>query len=138
MVTYRRRVDWPDVDYARVVYFVRYQEWAAAAFHGHLHDRGFRLRDFFDAGYALPYVDVRCRFHRALTLEDEAEIGLVVTALDARGFTVGYRICRAGESEAAVEGEMVRRCITQSPRKSVDLPPDLRGLLVELQPGATP
>jgi len=138
MVTFRRRVDWPDVDYAQVVYFLRYQEWVAEGFHRHLYDRGFHLRDFFDAGYGLPYVDTSCCFRQALTLEDEAEIQVTVTALDARGFTLRYRIFRAGQLEVVAEGEMVRRCIARKPRRSTDLPPDLHRLLAEIQSTQAP
>lgn len=138
MVTFRHRVDWPDVDYAQVVYFPRYQEWVADGFHRHLYDRGFRLREFVDAGYGLPYLDTTCHFRRALTLEEEAEIRVAVTALDARGFTLRYRIFRVGEPEVVAEGQMVRRCILRELRRSTELPPDLHRLLAEIRSDEDP
>ena len=138
MVSFCRRVDWPDVDYAQVVYFLRYQEWVAEGFHRYLYDRGFHLREFFDAGFGLPYVDTTCRFRQALTLEEEAEIQVTVAALDARGFTLRYRICRRGQFEVVAEGEMVRRCISRETRRSTELPMGLHRLLAEIQSAPAP
>lgn len=132
MVTVRNRVRWRDVDAARVVYFLRYPEWAAEGFHGYLHDRGFRLGAFAQDGYGLPYLDTACRYFRPLVLDDEVEIRLAVTDLDSRGFTLWYRIFKVGDPELVAEGKMVRRCVAGWPRKSVEMPPDLRRILLEM------
>ena len=139
MITLRHRVHWRDVDYARVVYFLRYPEWVAEGFHGFLYERGFALRELVATGYGLPYTETSCRYHRALTLEDEAEIRLHVTDLDVKGFTLRYEIFETGEPNLVAEGTMVRRCISLQPRRSQPMPETLYRILqkiaAELPPG---
>ena len=124
MLTFRHRLTWMDVDYARVAHYLRYNVWVDDAFHGYLFERGFHIKEFMEQGYGLPYVSNSCRYFRALTLEDEVEIQLTVTDLDEKGFTLRYRIMKAGA--VAAEGEVVRRCIQQAPPKSVEMPQALR------------
>ncbi|MDF1554812.1 MAG: thioesterase family protein [Deferrisomatales bacterium] len=132
MITLGYRVQWSDVDYARIVYFLRYPEWVADGFHRVLYERGFSLRESVAAGYGLPYVDTSCRYHRALTLEDEAEIRMNVTDLDAKGFTLHYEIFQAGEPNLVADGTMVRRCISLQPRRSQPMPETLYRILGEI------
>lgn len=115
-----------DVDYARVAHYLRYNVWVDDAFHGYLFERGFHIKEFMEQGYGLPYVSNSCRYFRALTLEDEVEIQLTVTDLDEKGFTLRYRIMKAGDPTVAAEGETVRRCIQQAPPRSVEMPQALR------------
>lgn len=129
---FRYRLTWMDVDYARVVHYLRCYVWVDEAFHDHLYERGFRIREFIQQGYGLPYIGSSCRYLRALTLEDEIEIHLSVTKLDAKGFTLQFRINKAGEAATAAEGEMVRRCIRAAPPKSVAMPEVLRNSLSAL------
>lgn len=134
MLKFRHRLTWSDCDYARVAYYLRYPVWVDEAFHGYLFERGFRIRDYVDQGYGLPYISTACRYFHRLTLEDEVEIALEVADVKPKGFTVRYRITKLGEAEAAAEGEMVRRCIQQTPPKSVEMPPLLRRIIGEIAP----
>lgn len=122
VLTFRHRLTWMDVDYARVAHYLRYNVWVDDAFHGYLFERGFHVKEFMEQGYGLPYVSNSCRYFRVLTLEDEVEIQLTVTDLDEKGFTLRYRIVKAGDSTVAAEGEVVRRCIQQAPARSVEMP----------------
>jgi YbgC/YbaW family acyl-CoA thioester hydrolase len=132
MLTLRHRVRWSDVDYARIVYFLRYPEWVADGFHGWLFERGFALRESVAAGYGLPYIDASCRYLRALTLEDEAELRLRVTDLHPKGFTLRYEIYKAGDPALVAEGSMVRLHISLKPRRSQPMPEALYRILQEL------
>lgn len=132
MLTFRYRLTWGDVDYARVAYYPRYGVWVDEAFHGYLFERGFRIREFIDQGYGLPYLSASCRYFRKLTLEDEVEIRLSISNLTPKGFTVNYRIVKGGDTDPAAEGEMVRRCIRQDPPKSVEMPQPLRRIIEEI------
>ena len=134
MLKFRYRLTWSDCDYARVAYYLRYPVWVDEAFHGYLFERGFRIRDYVDQGYGLPYISTACRYFRRLTLEDEVEIELSVSNLTPKGFTVSYRIVKAGDTDPTAEGEMVRRCIQQAPPKSVEMPPLLRRIIEEIAP----
>ena len=129
MLAFRHRLTWMDVDYARVAHHLRYYVWVDEAFHGYLYEQGFHVREFMEQGYGLPYLGTSCRYLRPLTLEDEVEIQLAVTILDARGFTLRYRIVKVGDAAPAGEGEIVRRCVQQSPPRSVEMPPALRQAL---------
>jgi len=126
VLAFRHRLTWMDVDYARVAHYLRYFVWVDEAFHGYLFEHGFHIREFMEQGYGLPYLGSSCRYFCALTLEDEVEIQLAVTNLDAKGFTLRYRIVKAGEAVTAAEGEIVRRCVQQSPPRSVEMPPALK------------
>lgn len=125
MLAFRRRLTWMDVDYARVALYLRHYVWVDEAFHGYLFEHGFHIREFMEQGYGLPYLGSSCRYFRPLTLEDEVEIQLAVTNLDAKGFTLRYRIVKVGDDAPAAEGEIVRRCVQQSPPRSVEMPPAL-------------
>lgn len=118
-----------DVDYARVALHLRYYVWVDEAFHGYLYEQGFHVREFMEQGYGLPYLGTSCRYFRPLTLEDEVEVQLAVTNLDDKGFTLRYRIVKAGDTAPAAEGEIVRRCVRQSPPRSAEMPPVLRQAL---------
>jgi len=85
-----------------------------------------------EQGFGLPYLGSSCRYFRPLTLEDEVEIHLAVANLDAKGFTLRYRIAKAGDTAPAAEGEFLRRCIQQSPPRSVDMPAALKQALSAL------
>jgi len=138
MLKFRHRLTWMDVDYARVAHHLRYAVWVDQAFHGHLFERGFRIREFMEQGYGLPYLSTACRYLRLLTLEDEVEMELSVTDVTEKGFTLRYRIAKLGDSGPAAEGEMVRRCIRQSPPKSVAMPEALRDALSDFAGTASP
>ena len=129
MLAFRHRLTWMDVDYARVAHYLRYNVWVDDAFHGYLFERGFYIKEFMEQGYGLPYVSNSCRYFRPLTLEDEVEIQLAVTNLDDKGFTLRYRIVKVGDDAPAAEGEIVRRCVQQSPPRSVEMPPALKQAL---------
>jgi len=132
MLKFRYRLTWSDCDYARVAYYLRYPVWVDEYFHGHLLERGYKIREHVDQGFGLPYVSTACRYTRRLTLEDEIDIEIGVADVKPKGFTVRYRITKVGDTEPAAEGEMVRRCIQQSPPKSIDMPPLLRQIIEEL------
>jgi YbgC/YbaW family acyl-CoA thioester hydrolase len=127
MLIFRHRVTWEDTDYARVAYYPRFGIWADMAFHGYLLEHGFHVREFIDQDYGLPYISTACRYFKKITLEDEVEIALDLADLTPKGFTVKYRILKAGE--LAAEGEMVRRCIRGDPPKSAEMPQALRAAL---------
>lgn len=130
---FRYRLTWMDVDYARVVHYLRCYVWVDEAFHNHLYEHGFHIREFVEQGYGLPYLGSSCRYMRPLTLEDEIEIHLVVARQDAKGFTLQFRINKLGDSAVAVEGELVRRCIQAAPPKSVEMPAALTQALASLE-----
>jgi len=132
MVTFRYRLTWLDIDYARVAHYLRYFVWVDEAFHRYLYERGFHIKEFMEQGYGLPYTASSCRYLQALTLEDEVEIQTTVTDLAPKGFTLRYRIMRAGDSAVVAEGDMVRRCIRREPRKSVEMPALLSEILKEI------
>lgn len=125
-LTFRHRLTWMDVDYARMAHYLRYFVWVDEAFHGYLFEHGFHIKEFMEQGYGLPYLSSSCRYFLALTIEDEVEIQLTVTNLDEKGFTLRYRIVRAVDAAVAADGEIVRRCIRQAPPRSVAMPPALR------------
>jgi acyl-CoA thioesterase FadM len=127
-----------DVDYARIAHYLRYYVWVDEAFHGALFERGFRIREFIEQGYGLPYISNSCRYFRPLTLEDEIEIQIDVTALDEKGFTLRFRLAKVGDSAAAAEGEIVRRCIRLDPPRSAALPQPLRQILEEMRGATSP
>lgn len=132
MLAFRHRLTWMDVDYARVAHYLRYFVWVDEAFHGYLFEHGFHIREFMEQGYGLPYLGSSCRYFRPLTLEDEVEIQISVTNLDEKGFALRYRIVKAGDAAPAAEGEIVRRCIQQSPPRSVEMPRALKEALSAL------
>ncbi len=138
MPTFRHRLTWMDMDYARVAHYLRYYVWTDEVFHGALFERGFKIREFFEQGYGLPYISNSCRYFRPLTLEDEVEIQIDVTALEEKGFTLRFRIAKVGDSAAAAEGELVRRCIQLNPLRSVALPQQLRRMLEEMGGATSP
>ncbi len=126
VLTFRHRLTWADVDYARVAYYLRYFVWVDDAFHGYLFEHGFHIKEFMEQGYGLPYLSSSCRYFLALTLEDEVEIQLTLTNLDEKGFTLRYRIVKADNAAVAAEGEIVRRCIQREPPRSMAMPQALR------------
>jgi len=132
----RYRLTWNDVDYARVVHFLRCYVWVDEAFHNHLYQRGFQVRKFIEQGYGLPYIGSSCRYMRQLTLDDEVELHLSITKIDAKGFTLQFRINKVGDTAIAAEGEMVRRCIQAAPPKSVAMPQLLVDALAGFVPSA--
>ena len=132
MLTFRHRLDWADVDYARIALYLRYYVWIDTAFHGYLYDHGFRIKEFVAQGFGLPYLSTSCRYLRPLTIEDEIEIALSVPKLDDKGFTLRYSIANTADGAIAGEGEIIRRCIQVSPPRSVPMPEVLREAVAAL------
>jgi YbgC/YbaW family acyl-CoA thioester hydrolase len=133
VLTYRHRLGWIDVDYARVAFYLRYYVWVDEALHGALYDRGFHIREFMEQGYGLPYINTSCRYFQRLTLEDEVEVRIEFTSVDERGFAIKFQIVKVGEEKPAAEGEITRRCIQLDPPKSVAMPPALRSAVEALK-----
>ena len=132
MEPFRYRLTWMDVDYARVVHYLRCYVWVDEAFHGYLYERGFHIREVVDAGFGLPYLNSTCRYMRPLTLEDEVEIHVAVVKSDAKGFTLKFSINKVGDDTVAVEGELVRRCIQAVPPRSIEMPAVLKEAIAAL------
>jgi 4-hydroxybenzoyl-CoA thioesterase len=119
-------VRFPDVDFARVVYFPRYFDYCHRVF-----------EDFFAAEVGVPYsemlstrsvgypsVHVSADYQAPLRMGDTAQLEMTTQAIGAGSLTLRYRVVRAQTLCATVE--TVCASVDMKTFTSVPLPDDVR------------
>jgi 4-hydroxybenzoyl-CoA thioesterase len=131
--TSRLRVRFADIDWARVVYFARFFDFAHRTF-----------EDFFNEHAKLPYADVlavrkvgfpivssQAEFFAPLRLGDTARIVMDVTRLSKRSVTSRFTLFRGETEERCAVITLKQAAIDTGSFQGIELPADLHALLAE-------
>lgn len=139
--TARHPVRFADIDWARVVYFARFFDFAHRTF-----------EDFFNELAELPYGEVlatrklgfpivhsEADFFAPLRLGDTARVVLEVTALSKRSVTSRFTVYRSETDERCAVLVLKQAAIDTATFKGTEFPDDVRGLFAaHLLSEATP
>lgn len=128
--TARLRVRFADIDWARVVYFARFFDFAHRTF-----------EDFFNEHARLPYATVlaerklgfpivhsEAQFFSPLRLGDTARIVMEVTRLSRRSVSSRFTLYRGETEERCAVIVLKQAAIDTTDFKGVDLPDDIHAL----------
>ncbi len=97
--------------------YLTYMEQARIGYFAHLHLR--RLRDP-DVRFIL--ADAHVAFRRPIFLDDEVRVGVRVTRLGNKSFTMHYRIEDASGDTVFATGETVQVCYDYQGQRAIPLP----------------
>jgi YbgC/YbaW family acyl-CoA thioester hydrolase len=117
----RRRVNFYDVDHARVVHFSNYYRYMEEAEYGLWRAAGINLA-IGDFGF--PRVAASFDFHAPLRFDDEFEVHLAIAAIGRSSIRYACRISR-GDTRVAT-GSMTVVCVSPESMRPAPLPPDRR------------
>ncbi len=119
-MTYRYRLAFTDVDYARLVFSGEYYRWAERAFETWQLESGLAWPVMIDElGLDLASVETRCHYVAPLGFEDEFDVSVGLRDLDDDGFVSDFEIARAEDGRLAAHGYLVRRFTAQPPPAAV-------------------
>ena len=133
---YGFRVQPHHTDYSGVVWHGTYVQWLESARVECLRDLGFVFEDFVQAGYDLPVVDLKLRYHRPLTLGTEGVVKTRLEITQSVKLTWIYEIYSATGNtlQLCMTGQVLLVPIDMSKRKIVRrLPPELKPIFESLQ-----
>ncbi len=123
---YTDRVQFEDVDYARIPFYGRYFSWVDRAWERALDTFGIRFSDLMDGRrVGLPIVEAVCRYRRPLVLGDDFAVLLRVAGLTPRGLTTEFRFQRLTDGAITSEGHVRRRFMDMGTRRGTRVPQDL-------------
>jgi len=135
MFTARLPVRFADIDWARVVYFARYFDFAHRCF-----------EDFFNEHAKLPYAAVLAErklgfpivhsegeFFAPLRLGDTARVVMEVTRLSKRSVTSRFTFFRGEGDEKVAVITLKQAAIDTTDFRGIELPDDIHGLFVTHQ-----
>jgi 4-hydroxybenzoyl-CoA thioesterase len=128
--TTRLRIRFADIDWARVVYFARFFDYAHRTF-----------EDFFNEHAKLPYAEVlserklgfpivnsQAEFFAPLRLGDTARISMEVTRLSKRSVTSRFTLYRGETEERCAVITLKQAAIDTTTFEGIELPDDVHAL----------
>jgi len=89
---YKMRVRYADTDQMGVVYHGRYLEWFEAARTEMLRDAGLPYKELEAGGYALPVIEVLCRYQRPVHYDDCVVIHTRLAEVNRLKLKLEYRL----------------------------------------------
>lgn len=95
----RHRVNYSETDQMGVVYHARYLVWLDVARTEHLRAAGMSYRELEARGFRMVVGDLRIRYLRGATYDDEVRIRCWVRDLASRRVTFGYALDRVSDGE---------------------------------------
>jgi 4-hydroxybenzoyl-CoA thioesterase len=140
--THTLPVRFGDVDHAGIVYYPRFFDYFHAAFEALFRER-MGTRSYVDLldqrRLGLPAVKSECDFRAPLRFGDFVRVELTVSRLGTRSIHFHYRLFRLADErppapgdEPAAEGRVVCVMTDLDRFASVDIPEDLRSLMLEV------
>lgn len=125
--SYQLVVGFDDVDYARVVYFSRYFQYAERAqadmLRKYIYSQS-RLAEEFNVGN--PIVQVENKYHAPARLDDRIIVHYQVKNLSRRKFEFLFDIYKEGEENTILcKGKMIHRFIDMKNFKGIELDDEL-------------
>lgn len=131
MYQFRKKVRFSEVDAAGVVFFARAFEYFHMAYEDFMASLDLDLhQQFLSAGTALPFVHVEADYKQAMKLGEILSIGVTVTAIGTRSFSIKYQIT-GPENKIRVTGNSKHVYVTNE-FKSASLPGEIRSKLEDV------
>ena len=130
MFVHRIPVLFPDVDWARVLYFPRYFDYAHRTFEAFWDQSGMPYVDLVTKQHlGFPTVHCEADFKAPLRFGETARVELQLTRVSMRSATCAYKMYRNDSAELCTALTIVVACTHIEQFKSVEIPAALRDVL---------
>jgi acyl-CoA thioester hydrolase len=128
------RVPWPDVDFAGVVYFVRFVGYFEMAETAWVRTQGIDYGQLLEKlGICMPRVSVHCDYHAPARLDDLVSIEVRLERLGNTSFTLAFELFLEPEREILADGYFVIATTSRESFKPIRVPDELRRMLATLE-----
>ncbi|MBK9081443.1 MAG: acyl-CoA thioesterase [Rhizobiales bacterium] len=122
---------WSDNDMYGHVNNVAYYSFFDTAVNGILIDAG--VLDPIASTIVGLVVETRCSYFASLTYPDHIEVGVAVAHLGSSSVRYSIGVFRAGENEAAAQGEFTHVYVDRATQAATPIPADVRAVLEEMR-----
>jgi len=132
-----QRVQWSDVDFARILYFPRYFSYFESAELEWIRTRGLRYEELLEElGIWMPRVAAQCNFRAPARLAELVSVEMRLDRLGRSSFTLGFDAFRLPERTHLADGSITIATVDREGFRPTPVPERLAGLLRELEPRA--
>ena len=130
------RVRYKDTDCMQVVYYGNYLTYFEVGRVEFLRQQGLPMSDV-DQKVHLPVVEAVVRYARPARLDDLLEIRCWVSEQRRASFRFAYEIV-SEDGETVATGSTLHACLEPATSKMIAVPPWLRDIMADVQPGPKP
>jgi acyl-CoA thioester hydrolase len=130
------RVRYKDTDCMQVVYYGNYLTYFEVGRVEFLRQQGLPMSDV-DRKVHLPVVEAVVRYARPARLDDLLEIRCWVSEQRRASFRFAYEIV-SEDGETVATGSTLHACLEPATSKMIAVPPWLRDIMADVQPGPKP
>ncbi len=130
------RVRYKDTDCMQVVYYGNYLTYFEVGRVEFLRQQGLPMSDV-DRKVHLPVVEAVVRYARPARLDDLLEIRCWVSEQRRASFRFAYEIV-SEDGETVATGSTLHACLEPATSKMIAVPPWLRDIMADVQPGPNP
>ena len=128
------RIGWGDVDFGRVIYWVRYFNYVEHAIGEWMVSKGATWPDLvLNRGIGMPATRLEVRFVRPARLQELVRIELSVKNVSRRGCSFHFAFRRDSDGELLAYGYVDRRFIDINAFRGTTLPDDVYQLFVDME-----
>ncbi len=131
---YKVRIGWGDVDFGRVIFWVRYFTYVEHAIGEWLMSKGATWLDLvLNRGIGMPATHMEVRFVRPAQLQELVRLQLAVKDVSRRGCTFHFAFLRDADGKLLAYGHISRRFIDINAFRGTELPDDIHALFLEME-----
>ncbi len=102
-----------DTDMMGVVYYANYFRYFEAGRNELLRAAGLTYKSFEEAGFILPVVSAKAKYHASARYDDELLLDTIVNQLRFSSVRIGYKLTRPADGALIATGETRHACLTQ-------------------------
>jgi YbgC/YbaW family acyl-CoA thioester hydrolase len=133
-VEYKVRIGWGDVDFGRVIFWVRYFTYVEHAIGEWMVAKGATWPDLvLNRGIGMPATHMEVRFVRPAQLQELVRLQLAVKDVSRRGCTFHFAFRRDSDGELLAYGLIGRRFIDIEAFRGTELPDDVYEVFLEME-----
>lgn len=120
--TYLHRVRYRECDPMRVVYHAHYLDYFEAARTDALREAGLVYKELEDAGFIMPVIEAKLKYHRSCYYDELLEIKTMVKEVPKTRLEILYEVRAQGEDRVRVSGTVTLCFIDTSRGRPISAP----------------
>ncbi len=122
-----RPVEFYETDLAGIAHFSNFYRWMESAEHAFLRKRGLSLHR---EGIGWPRVHATADFKKPIQFGDLVRVRVNISELRTRSVRYTFEFLTNEDEEIHASGEMTSVCVDLSTMKAVEIPPNIREMLI--------
>lgn len=126
---YRYTVGFSDIDFARVLFYGRFQYVVQQGSEHWQHQHGLYYRDLPELDLAMPISVAFCRYLAPVRVEEVVLVRMGLKDLNARGFTFAYDMVKEEGGQRVAWGYLDRRFVSSAERRPREAPEPVQAML---------